>query len=450
MKREDNQSIKYIFDLYKWRQNIEQELKSLKKDETLWCDIPVELQFLAKALYQQYRMNNYARLPCHVIYSSRTTLEDVKCSYNRQNQAYFECKRGFSLDLFLSKSEKYSYPSLIADPDLPFSSYAYISVLNNQYRSCTSMWGFEFNYESIIYYPWMADRDKLKLFDVTFGYDRSIYDFPPRPHLFTYVEQLKFTSQRLSFQETMNSKKLIHSVNMSDIYWTNLLMNSIRQNETINTSYIRAPIMWMNSNCNAKSRRTQYMKKLMKYIDVDNYGNCGEKIRQLPEHIVKIQGSRNRTLKHIATYNWEAGKLALSRDYLFTIAIENSLTYDYISEKLWHPLAAGSIPIYLGAPNVYDWLPCRTDCIIDLRKFETPKDAAIFIKSVAKNKTLYESYHQWRKEPVSNKFQNILNYYARSSNHTLDCALCEMSHRVGQGEDSKKIKTDLKNTIGSF
>ncbi|CAF3938692.1 unnamed protein product [Adineta steineri] len=159
MKREDNQSIKYIFDLYKWRQTIEQELKSLKKDEALWCDIPVELQFLAKALYQQYRMNNYARLPCHVIYSSSTTLKDVKCSYNRQNQAYFECKRGLSLDLFLSKSEKYSYPSLIADPDLPFSSYAYITVLNNQYRSCSSMWGFEFNYESIIYYPWMADRD---------------------------------------------------------------------------------------------------------------------------------------------------------------------------------------------------------------------------------------------------------------------------------------------------
>ncbi|CAF1020313.1 unnamed protein product [Adineta steineri] len=181
----------------------------------------------------------------------------------------------------------------------------------------------------------------------------------------------------------------------------------------MNTSYIKAPIMWMNSNCKAKSRRTQYMKELMKYIDVDNYGTCGEKIRQLPEHIVQIQGSRNRTLKQIATYNWEGGKLALSRDYLFTISIENSLTYDYISEKLWQPLAAGSIPIYLGAPNVYDWLPCRADCMIDLRKFKTPKDAAMFIRSVAKNKTLYESYHQWRKEPVSDKFQKILDYYAR-------------------------------------
>ena len=188
----------------------------------------------------------------------------------------------------------------------------------------------------------------------------------------------------------------------------------------------------------------------MKYVDVDNYGTCGNGIRPLPEHIVQIQRSANRTLKDIATYNWEAGKLALSKEYLFTIAIENSLTYDYVSEKLWHPLIAGSIPIYLGAPNVHDWLPCRTDCIIDLRQFKTPKESASFIKAVAKNRTLYESYHQWRKEPVAEKFQDILNYFARIRNYSLDCALCEMSQRVGHGEDAKEVKEDLRNTVGHF
>ncbi|CAF1357130.1 unnamed protein product [Adineta ricciae] len=92
----------------------------------------------------------------------------------------------------------------------------------------------------------------------------------------------------------------------------------------------------------------------MKYIAVDNYGTCGKNIRQLPEHIVKIQGFSNRDLKNITTYEWEAGKLALSKEYLFTISIEDSLTFDYISEKLWQPLMIGSVPIYLGDPNVYD------------------------------------------------------------------------------------------------
>lgn len=188
----------------------------------------------------------------------------------------------------------------------------------------------------------------------------------------------------------------------------------------------------------------------MKHIDVDNYGTCGTQIRPLPNHIVEIQASANRVLKDIVTYNWQAGKLALSKEYLFTIAIENSLAYDYISEKLWHPLIAGSVPIYRGAPNVYDWLPCRTDCIIDLSKFSTAADAAAFIKTVAQNKTLYESYHQWRSEPVSEKFQSLLNSFADVGNYSLECALCEMSHRVDQGEDRKNVRHDLRSSFRRF
>ena len=84
----------------------------------------------------------------------------------------------------------------------------------------------------------------------------------------------------------------------------------------------------MNSNCRAKSGRTSYMNKLVKYITVDIYDSCRKNTRQLPEHLVEIQGSSNRLLKNIATYEWKVGKLALSKEYLFTIVIENTLTYD--------------------------------------------------------------------------------------------------------------------------
>jgi hypothetical protein len=192
------------------------------------------------------------------------------------------------------------------------------------------------------------------------------------------------------------------------------------------------------------------MENLMKYIDVDNYGNCGSNIRNLPEHIIKIQGSKNRSLKERDTYDWEAGKLALSSEYLFTIAIENSRNYDYITEKLWHPFITGSVPIYLGAPNIKDWLPCKTNCIIDLSKFQSPQQAAMFIKTIAMNRTLYESYHQWRNEPVSENFQNMLNYFRRINDYSIECILCDMSKRVGQGEDPKEIKRNLMTTIGRF
>ena len=206
----------------------------------------------------------------------------------------------------------------------------------------------------------------------------------------------------------------------------------------------------MNSNCHTQSKRTEYLSEMIKYIDVDNYGTCGRNIRRLPEHIVRIQNSLNRNLKNRGSYNWEAGKLNLSSGYLFTVAIENSISHDYITEKLWHPLVAGSVPIYLGAPNIQDWLPCETDCIIDLRQFKTPQDAAQHIRNVAMNRTLYESYHQWRKHPVQNKFHKMLTYFQKMSGYSLNCILCDMSHRVSRGEDLNAFKSQLKATIGSF
>lgn len=38
--------------------------------------------------------------------------------------------------------------------------------------------------------------------------------------------------------------------------------------------------------------------------------------------------------------------------YKFTIAFENAVCEDYITEKLWRPLTVGSIPIYLGSPSI--------------------------------------------------------------------------------------------------
>ncbi|CAF1045931.1 unnamed protein product, partial [Adineta ricciae] len=110
----------------------------------------------------------------------------------------------------------------------------------------------------------------------------------------------------------------------------------------------------------------------------------------------------------------------------------------------------GSVPIYLGAPNIEDWLPCRTDCIIDLRKFKTPKDAALFIKNVAKNRTLYESYHQWRNEEIPDKLKKMLKYFSSMRNYSLECVLCEMSKRVDEGQSAKETKKKIIEIVGKI
>ncbi|CAF1395355.1 unnamed protein product [Adineta ricciae] len=441
---------KYIFNLDLWRYLVAKDQLYVKNREKPWCDVPKELQVITNALCQFYGTPSCTRLPCHMIYSSSDTLTNIDCASNGQistkvstkRNKKFQCKRGYSLDLFMKDNENQSYPSIIADPFTPITNSFYVKVLHNQYRSCNSMWGMIQTHESLSYYPWSGDREKMKLFDVTFGYDRSVYDFVPPPWLINYIDGIDQTPKRLSLKQVMTNKKPINSPSNRDDYWINQQTNSIQ------SSYVKASILWMNSNCQTISKRTQYVEQMMKFIDIDNFGLCGTNIRPLPQHIIDLEGSKTRNEQNRNSYNWEAGKLALTSDYLFTIAIENSRSYDYVTEKLWQPLLVGSVPIYLGAPNIEDWLPCRTDCIIDLRKFKTPKDAALFIKNVAKNRTLYESYHQWRNEEIPDKLKKMLKYFSSMRNYSLECVLCEMSKRVDEGQSAKETKKKILDIVG--
>lgn len=52
--------------------------------------------------------------------------------------------------------------------------------------------------------------------------------------------------------------------------------------------------------------------------------------------------------------NWMQAKVNFQKGYKFSTAIENSNYQGYTTEKLLHPMAAGSIPIYWGNPLVGD------------------------------------------------------------------------------------------------
>ena len=47
----------------------------------------------------------------------------------------------------------------------------------------------------------------------------------------------------------------------------------------------------------------------------------------------------------------------------FTLAMENSFVQDYVTEKLFEPLWAGSIPIVAGTPGIKDFYPSPGDSI---------------------------------------------------------------------------------------
>ena len=137
-------------------------------------------------------------------------------------------------------------------------------------------------------------------------------------------------------------------------------------------------------------------------------------------------------------------KMEIMSQYLFYLALENQDADDHITEKLWGSLfGSGAVPVYHGAPNIHDCVPPHS--IIHVRDF--PDAAALWnhLNQVAANRTLYESYHDWRKQPLPEAFIRRYNF---TQTHSL-CRMCRwaFAKRYGWGWNHKLQTIDEEDTL---
>lgn len=76
-------------------------------------------------------------------------------------------------------------------------------------------------------------------------------------------------------------------------------------------------------------------------------------------------------------------KLKTLSEYKFSIVFENDIHPGWVSEKIFDSLAAGSIPVYLGAPDIEKTVPA--DCFIDFRKFKEYEELHKFLTSLSED-----------------------------------------------------------------
>ena len=74
----------------------------------------------------------------------------------------------------------------------------------------------------------------------------------------------------------------------------------------------------------------------------------------------------------------------------FVLAYENAIHDDYVTEKIYDVLQAGSVPVYLGASNILKYIP--NDCFINKNDFKSYDELYTFLKNMD-DKT-YERYRQ--------------------------------------------------------
>ena len=137
-----------------------------------------------------------------------------------------------------------------------------------------------------------------------------------------------------------------------------------------------------------KSGRRQYLQELMRHLDVHSYG------RQLRTRRIEEDRGRSTKLETFAAYR-------------FTLAFENAIGREYITEKFFDPLLAGSVPVYLGAPNIGDFAP-GDHCFINVADWESPRALAGYLHDVAADDELYQQYFSWKTQPFRPEFTRLV------------------------------------------
>lgn len=151
------------------------------------------------------------------------------------------------------------------------------------------------------------------------------------------------------------------------------------------------------TNCNSKSGREDFVKTLMRQFPVHSSGPC---MNNYKEPDIRIgnptipEGWRNSE-----SFN---RKMEIIEKYMFTIAYQNVVAPDYVDEKIWQALRVGSIPIYLGATNVDEFVP--TGSYILVSDYASVDELVAHLLEVSENEELYNSYMAWKKKPFEQKF----------------------------------------------
>ena len=137
----------------------------------------------------------------------------------------------------------------------------------------------------------------------------------------------------------------------------------------------RAPVVYLQSNHHDRCGRLRYAADVMKTVRVDSFGAVHHNQKQwIP------RGSPTALLY---------GR------YKFTLAFENSIVPDYVTEKFYEPLAAGSVPVYRGTEDVSELAPAE-GCYIDARDFASGRELGRYLDYLDGDDEAYLRYHRWR------------------------------------------------------
>jgi hypothetical protein len=147
---------------------------------------------------------------------------------------------------------------------------------------------------------------------------------------------------------------------------------------------------------NPVKHRDNYVAELMRHIRIDSLGAC----------------LNNADIDGFVRGGWSDGAWSSLMEvlprYKFYLAFENSIAADYVTERVFHALVRGVVPVYRGAPNVREWMP-DDDALIDASDFASARELADYLRQLDRDDTAYAKHLRWKYDGYSDRFRRLVD-----------------------------------------
>ena len=214
------------------------------------------------------------------------------------------------------------------------------------------------DYQDFLFYSFgglefLRKQDCVRIY---VGGEPVIPNFNDCDYAFGYVRGLSFEDRYLSIPE------LLAGGNGYDI------CKGIADRSAVSESMLDRKFcnfVYSNSRGYGAALREELCKKLMEYKGVDCPGRVMHNIDGVlkPRYVsskeakyapADVGGEKSPGGIAVLDDSWHETKQNFLKDYKFTIAFENVSLSGFVSEKMYDPIHAYSIPIYWGDPKVTD------------------------------------------------------------------------------------------------
>jgi hypothetical protein len=174
-------------------------------------------------------------------------------------------------------------------------------------------------------------------------------------------------------------------------------------------------VYMIQTNCaSSASRRNKYFGAVSDKYQVDALGACG--------HNAPVPaGETMETLE---------GRVNIMKKYRMVLAYDYMTEKDHISDIVWESFMSGAVPVFIGANNARDHFPPHS--AIYGGDYQSWDDMAKYVKEVAENKTLWQSFHKWRSDDQALKTFEEKYKFTRTSP---TCRMCKWAYakKFGMG-----------------